>query len=102
MKKYVSIIAMVLCVFALNVNNMYAGNNAKTFKTTDCKCCKKCKDDKCKELCKKWSNMTAEAQKGEEGQKVKAECLKICAEKKCCSPSGTCPGMEGKGCCKKK
>jgi hypothetical protein len=104
MKKYVSIIAMVLCALIINVKAINASGDHKNNKSTSCECCKNCKDEKCKELCSKWSNMTAEAQKSEEGQKVKAECLQICKEKKCCSSDGkaTCAGMEGKGCCKKK
>jgi LAS superfamily LD-carboxypeptidase LdcB len=103
MKKYVSIMAIMLCALIINVKAINP-NNPKTSKITECECCKNCKDDKCKELCKQWSNMTAEAQKSEEGKKVKDECMKICAEKKCCSSTGktTCEGMEGKGCCNKK
>lgn len=102
MKKYVSIIAFVLCAIIINVKAVNPGDHSK--KASSCECCKNCKDDKCKELCAKWSNMTPEAQKSEEGKKVKEECLKICKEKKCCSSDGktTCEGMEGKGCCKKK
>lgn len=103
MKKYVSIIAFMLCVVLINVKATNLGNPPS--KATSCECCKNCKDDRCKELCAKWSNMTPEAQKSDEGKKVKEECLKICKEKKCCSADGktaTCEGMEGKGCCKKK
>jgi len=97
MKKYVSIIA-VLCALMFNVS---AIGNAPA--SSDCECCKNCKDDKCKDLCKQWSNMTADAQKSDAGKKVKEECAKICKEKKCCSSSdkGSCSGMDGKGCCKK-
>ncbi|MES1226098.1 MAG: hypothetical protein ABUT20_62055 [Bacteroidota bacterium] len=105
MKKYVGIIAMMLCALIINVKAINAGNYSKSVKSTSCECCKNCKDEKCKELCTKWSNMTPEAQKSEEGKKVKEECLQICKEKKCCSSDGkatTCAGMEGKGCCKKK
>ena len=106
MKKYVSIVAIMLCALIINVK---ATTNDKIRKThaTECECCKNCKDEKCKELCKKWSGMSAETQKSEEGKKVKEECMAICKEKKCCSSNGkaTCEGMEGKdgkGCCKKK
>lgn len=106
MKKYVSIITIMLCALMLNVKAINA-NIKSIATTTECECCKNCKDDRCKELCKKWSNMTAEAQKSEEGKKVKDECIKICKEKKCCSSSDgkttTCEGMmDGKDCCKKK
>lgn len=102
MKKYVSAIAVLLCLLMLNVKAINTNDNPKKSTDTECKCCKDCKDEKCKELCKKWSDMTSEQQKGDEGKKVKEECLRICKEKKCCSSSGTCEGMEGKGCCKKK
>jgi hypothetical protein len=105
MKKYVSIMAIMLCALTINVKAVNTGDEPKNSKTTECTCCKNCKDEKCKELCKQYSNMTDEAQKGDEGKKVKEECMKICKEKKCCSSSekATCDGMmEGKGCCKKK
>jgi hypothetical protein len=102
MKKYVSIVAMMLCALILNVKAINV-NNLKKGDPTECSCCKNCKDEKCKELCKKWCGMSAEARKSEEGKKVKDECTKICKEKKCCSPDGKCEGMtEGKDCCKKK
>jgi hypothetical protein len=100
MTKRILIIAMVLCAVILSVK---AFTNSTAPKTADCACCKNCNDDKCKELCQTWSNMSSEVQKSAEGQKVKAECLSICKERNCCSPDGTCPGMEeGKSCCKKK
>src|SRR3954462_2397586 len=102
MKKYISTVAIVLCALIINVKAV----NTKMNNTTECSCCKNCKDEKCKELCKKWSEMTAEAKESVEGQKVKEECLAICKVKKCCSVNGktaTCEGMmEGKDCCKKK
>ena len=106
MKKYASIIAMMLCALILNVKAINTNNNFKKGDPTECSCCKNCKDEKCKELCKKWCAMTAEAKKGAEGKKTKEECIKICKEKKCCSADGkstTCEGMmDGKDCCKKK
>jgi hypothetical protein len=110
MKKYVSIIAMMLCALMLNVKSINA-NNDKPSKASDKGCCKKseccenCKDEKCKEHCSKWNNMSAEQQKSDEGKKLKEECMKICKEKKCCSSDGktaTCEDMEGKSCCHKK
>jgi len=105
MKKYVSIIAIMLCALIVNVNASTTNHKIKG-DPTECSCCKNCKDEKCKELCKKWCGMTAEAQKSAEGKKVKDECMKICKEKKCCSAdgkTGTCEGMmDGKNCCKKK
>jgi hypothetical protein len=102
MKKYVSIIAMMLCALIVNVKAVNLTNKTTGSNPTECSCCKNCKDDKCKELCKKWCGMTTEAQKSDEGKKVKEECLKICKEKKCCSADGKCEGMtEGKSCCKK-
>lgn len=89
MKKCISIIAM-LCILMLNVNTIRANGNALISHTTDCSCCKNCKDDKCKDLCKQWSNMSVADQKSDAGKKVKEECAKICE------------GMEGKGCCVKK
>ena len=100
-----SIIAIMLCALILDVKATGVTNQTSSSKTADCECCKNCKDEKCKELCKKWSSMTADERKGEEGKKVKEECIKICKEKKCCSSSdkNTCEAMmEGKSCCKKK
>ncbi|MCC6690398.1 MAG: hypothetical protein IT235_02585 [Bacteroidia bacterium] len=104
MKTYVSIIAIALCALIINVIPVNAGNEKKVPVTTECTCCKDCKDEKCKELCKKFSSMSAEEQNGAAGEKVKEECTKICKEKKCCSSDAksSCAGMEGKGCCKKK
>jgi hypothetical protein len=105
MKKYVSFIAIMLCSFVMPVSAVNP-NNLKNGDQTECKCCKKCKDTKCIALCKQWSGLSAEAKKGEEGQKIKEECMKICKEKKCCSADGmtsSCGSMmEGKDCCKKK
>ncbi len=99
---------MMLCAFMLNISAV----NARTITTggTSCECCKNCKDEKCKELCKKWSEMSADERKSDEGKKVKEECTKICNEKckeqKCCSSEGSSSScqsmMEGKDCCKKK
>lgn len=104
MNRYLSIIAIVLCTLILEVRAIGTVYKTPALNTTECECCKNCKDEKCKSLCSQWSNMSAETRASEEGKKVKAECLKICQEKKCCSTSGkaTCEGMEGKGCCKKK
>lgn len=104
MKKYVSIVAIMLCALIINVKAINTGNDPKTSKTSGCDCCKNCKDEKCISLCKKYSEMTAEAQKGDEGKKVKEECMKICKEKKCCSSDGksACMDKDAKGCCKKK
>jgi hypothetical protein len=103
MKKLMSIIAVTLCALMITVSGVIAKGETKS--STDCECCKNCKDDTCKDLCKQWKNMTADAQKSDAGKKVKDECAKICKEKKCCSSSdkssGTCSGMDGKGCCKK-
>ena len=106
MKKYVSIIAIMLCAFIVNVKAINSdGPKVKKAEAT-CECCKNCKDDKCKELCTKWCSMTPEAQKSEEGKKVKADCMKICEAKKCCTSADgkatACEMMEGKSCCKKK
>lgn len=106
MKKQISIIAILLCTLivsikAVNINYKSKNNNP----TTDCSCCKNCKNEKCIALCKKWADMTPEARKGEEGKKVKEECMAICKEKKCCSADGktSCEAMmNGKDCCKKK
>ena len=98
---------MMLCAITMNVKAINT-DGPKTKKTAaTCECCKNCKDEKCKELCAKWSGMTPEAQKSEEGKKVKADCMKICEEKKCCTSADgkatSCAGMEeGKSCCKKK
>ncbi len=96
-----SIIAMTLCILTFSVNGVIAKSGTKP--TTDCQCCKDCKDDKCKDLCKQWNSMTADTQKSDAGKKVKEECAKICKENKGCSSSGksTCLQMDGKGCCKK-
>ena len=105
MKRYVSIIAMMLCALIINVKAINTNMKAVNAEATECECCKNCKDDKCKALCLEWSKMTAQAQKSEEGKKVKEECIKICKEKKCCSKDGNtaCEKMEGKAaCCKKK
>jgi len=106
MKKIISVIAVVLCLFVVNVTAINAHGNSSKRDGTECSCCKNCKDEKCKELCKKWCGMTAEARKSNEGKKVKEECIKICKEKKCCSVDGktsTCESMmDGKDCCKKK
>ncbi|HWY36069.1 MAG TPA: hypothetical protein VNX68_15600 [Nitrosopumilaceae archaeon] len=105
MKKYVSIIAIMLCALVINVKADNTNKKSEIQTSTECECCKNCKEEKCKELCKKWCGMTAEARKSAEGKKVKEECIKICKEKKCCtSTSGktACEGMEGKDCCKKK
>jgi hypothetical protein len=103
MKKLISAIAVMLCLFVSNVNAINLGNNPSKKDGTECSCCKNCKDEKCKELCKKWCGMTAEARKSNEGKKVKDECMKLCKEKKCCSTDGKCEGMmESKDCCKKK
>jgi hypothetical protein len=100
MKKYISIIAILLCALT-SVNA-----TVSTPHTHDlCDCCKNCKDDQCQDLCKKWSAMSTEERRSAEGQKVKDACMKICKEKKCCSADGTsatCEGMNDKGCCKKK
>ncbi len=103
MKKYVSIVAIMLCAFIVNTNALTLTHTFKG-EPMECACCKNCKDDKCKELCKKWAGMTPEVQKSEKGQLVKEECIKICKEKKCCSADGKgCESMmEGKDCCKKK
>lgn len=95
-------IAVMLCmlvsVSAINPVSLY-----KKGDPNECACCKNCKDEKCKELCKKWCSMSAEERKSDSGKKVKGECVKICKEKKCCSADGKCEGMmEGKDCCKKK
>lgn len=103
MKKYVSIIAIVLCAFISTKATV--STTPKSHTHAVCECCKNCKDDQCKALCKKWSAMTAEEQKSAAGQQVKEECMKICKEKKCCSADGksaSCEGMmSGKNCCKK-
>lgn len=103
MKKYVSIIAIVLCAFVSTQAMISA--TPKSNDHTSCACCKNCKDDQCKALCAKWSALTAEEQKSPAGQKVKEECTKICKEKKCCSSDGqssSCESMTtGKSCCKK-
>lgn len=103
MKKYVSIIAIVLC--ALTTVNAGVLTNPKFTAASACECCKNCKDDQCKALCKKWAGMSAEEQKSAAGQQVKEECMKICKEKKCCSSDGksaSCENMtSGKSCCKK-
>lgn len=94
----------MLCALIINVKAVNTDKQLKNDTSMSCACCKNCKDEKCKELCQKWSNMSPEAQKSEEGKKVKEECLQICKAKKCCSSTGkaSCEGMEGKGCCKKK
>lgn len=107
MKTYVSAIAMMLCVIMINVKASNVVDKSKLSVTTECGCCKDCKDEKCKELCKKWSNMSEEAQKSEEGKKVKEECTKLCAEHKDCTSSkkkkkANCESKEAKDCCKKK
>jgi hypothetical protein len=104
MKKYVSIVAFMLCALIVNVKAINVNGDGKKAKATTCECCKNCKDDKCKELCSKWSGMSAKEKESAEGKKVKEECMNICKEKKCCSTSGkaTCAGMEGAGCCSKK
>jgi hypothetical protein len=105
MKKIVSAIAVMLCLLVVNVQAINKNDGSKKSASTECSCCKNCKDEKCKELCTKWCGMTAEARKSDEGKKVKEECMKICKEKKCCSADGktTCEAMmDGKDCCKKK
>lgn len=96
--------AIMLCALIVNVKAINTGNEPKNSKTTECVCCKNCKDEKCKELCKQYSDLTAEAQQSEEGKKIKAECMALCEKNKCCSSSdkATCEGKEAKGCCKKK
>lgn len=102
MKKYVSIIAIMLCAL---VSTNATVSLVKKPNDHACECCKNCKDDQCKALCKKWSAMTADEQKSPAGQQVKEECMKICKEKKCCSADGkssSCESMmSGKSCCKK-
>jgi hypothetical protein len=107
MKKQISIIALMLCTLivsikAVNINQKSKNKNPET----TCACCKNCKDATCIALCKKWSEMSPEARKSNEGQKVKEECMNLCKEKKCCSADGktaTCEAMmDGKDCCKKK
>ena len=103
MKKIISAIAVMLCLLVVNVKAINTTNNFKKGDPTECSCCKNCKDEKCKELCKKWCAMTAEERKSDAGKKVKEECMNLCKEKKCCSADGKCEGMmEGKDCCKKK
>jgi hypothetical protein len=106
MKKYVSIIAIMLCSLTMTVKAATGNDKQKKSTGTECSCCKNCKEEKCKELCTKWCAMTAEEKKSVDGKKVKEECIKICKEKKCCSSDGkatTCEGMmDGKDCCKKK
>lgn len=100
MKKYISSIAMMLCVLMLNINAI----NAASFTGHDC--CKNCKDDKCKEICQKYSEMTPEAQKSDEGKKIMEECKVKCKDAKCCDSKSSCEDMSKKGkkgsCCKKK
>ena len=104
MKKYVSFIAILLCTLMINTQPINASTKI-TGNPTECSCCKNCKDPKCKELCQKWCNMTAEAKSSEEGQKVKEECMKLCKENKCGSNDcmTTCGNAaDKKSCCKKK
>lgn len=101
MKKYIAITAIALCALILTVKAL--NTNKTTTPVMTCECCKNCTDDRCKQLCSTWSNMTVAEQQSPEGQSVKEECLAICKEKKCCAPDGTCPMMEGtEDCCKKK
>jgi hypothetical protein len=107
MKKQISIIVIMLCTLVINVKAVTIKNKAENGNpTTECTCCKNCKDEKCIALCKKWASMSPEARKGEAGQQVKNECMAICKEKKCCAADGktaSCEAMmEGKDCCKKK
>ncbi|MBS1647563.1 MAG: hypothetical protein JST67_09510 [Bacteroidetes bacterium] len=103
MKKIISVLAVMLCFLVLNVKAINSVYNLKKGDPTECSCCKNCKEDKCKALCKKWCSMTADEKKSEAGKKVKNECVKMCEEKKCCSADGKCEGMmESKNCCKKK
>lgn len=92
----------MLCSFILNVQA--STNKLETDTSSGCICCKNCKEQKCQDLCKKWSHMSAEEQKSTEGKKVKEECMAICKEHKCCSSTNqtSCEGMQGKGCCEKK
>jgi hypothetical protein len=102
MKKYISFIAILLCSLVVNVT---AANNQKNSDPTAYNCCKKCKDKKCIELCKQYDALSAEAKSGEEGKKIKDECMQLCKEKKCCSTDGVAcceTTMDGKACCKKK
>lgn len=106
MKKYVSFIAILLCTLVINTQTITAGNKIKG-NPTECSCCKKCKDPKCKELCQKWCSMSAEEKSSAEGQKVKEECMKLCKESNCsstgCMTSSSCENSaDAKGCCKKK
>jgi hypothetical protein len=105
MKKILAGVAMLLCVMVLNVT---AGNTTPVKKTskdgTTCECCKNCKDQKCKDLCARWGKMTTEQQNGAAGKTLKAECMKICEEKKCCTAAdgkATSCKMESGSCCKK-
>lgn len=105
MKRYVSIIALLLCALILNVKAINKNDNPKKITGVECSCCKNCKDENCKALCSEWDKMTPEARMGEEGKKVKEACMQICKEKKCCSTDGTCMAMSdsnSKSCCKKK
>ena len=106
MKKYVSFIAIMLCTLVINAQSITAGNKVKD-NPTECSCCKKCKDPKCKELCTKWCSMSAEEKNSAEGQKTKEECMKLCKENKCgsgdCMAGSSCVGAaDAKSCCKKK
>ena len=108
MKKISFIIVMMLCAITMNVKAINGGDSKVKQAATTCSCCKNCKDDKCKELCAKYCAMTPEAQKSDDGKKVKADCMKICEAKKCCTSADgktatACTDMEGgKSCCKKK
>ncbi len=95
--------AIMLCALIINVKAVNAGETPKKCTSTEL-CCKSCKAPKCMELAKQWSNMSAESRAGEEGRKVKEECMRICETEKCCSASGkvACAEKEGKACCKKK
>jgi hypothetical protein len=107
MKKQISIIAIMLFALIVNVKAQTNEKEAKQTTSTECVCCHDCKNDKCKELCKKFNELTGEAQKGEEGKKVKEECMSICKENKssACSAhyeKAACEGKKKKACCKKK
>ena len=104
MKTYISAVAILLCALTLNVKAQDNNGKSQASTSNECTCCTDCKDDKCKELCTQWGKMNAEEKKGDEGKKVKEECVRHCKEKKCCKASdkAACDRKDDKGCCSKK
>lgn len=103
MKNFMSYMALMLCVIAMNFNAAMATvNTSNGTHNQECSCCKDCKSDKCKELCTKWDKMTSEEKKSKEGIAVKEDCAKICTTEKCCTSSSSCDKKVKKGCCAKK